>query len=78
MTDSVEIDQFQILEEKIDKLIEHVSILKKEKESLSEKVQIQDEKLVDLNHELDSLRSSRDMARQKVVSLLEKIEQIGF
>lgn len=71
-----EIDQFQLLEEKIDKLITTIKGLKTEKESLNEKLQIQEEKLTDLTREVDGLKSGRDKARQRIVSLLEKIEQI--
>ena len=71
-----EADQFQLLEEKIDKLITTIKALKTEKESLNEKLQIQDEKLTDLAREVEGLKSGRDKARQRIVSLLEKIEQI--
>lgn len=71
-----EIDQFQLLEQKIDKLITTIKSLKTEKESLNEKLQIQEEKLTDLTREVEGLKSGRDKARQRIVSLLEKIEQI--
>jgi septal ring factor EnvC (AmiA/AmiB activator) len=71
-----EIDQFQLLEQKIDKLITTIKGLKTEKESLNEKLQIQEEKLTDLTREVEGLKSGRDKARQRIVSLLEKIEQI--
>ena len=73
-----EIDQFQILEEKIDKLIESITALKREKESLAEKVQIQTEKLADLTDQLEGLKTARDRAKQRVVALLEKMEQIAI
>jgi len=72
------IDQFQLLEEKIDNLIEFITVLKREKESISEKTQIQEEKIADLNKQLESLKAGRDSARQRIVSLLEKIENIGI
>lgn len=71
-----EIDQFKLLEEKIDKLITTMKTLKAEKESLHEKCQIQDEKLTNLTREVEDLKLGRDKARQRIVSLLEKIEQI--
>jgi len=73
---SEETDQFQLLEEKIDKLITTIKGLKTEKESLNEKLQIQEEKLTDLTREVEGLKSGRDKARKRIVSLLEKIEQI--
>ena len=72
------IDQFQLLEEKIDNLIEFITVLKREKESIAEKTQIQEEKIADLNKQLESLKAGRDSARQRIVSLLEKIENIGI
>ena len=73
-----EIDQFKLLEEKFDALINFMANLKKEKEALTEKVQIQDEKIADLNSEVDNLKSARDKARQRIISLLERIEQLGI
>lgn len=72
-----EIDQFEILEEKIDKLIELISVLKREKESLAEEVQIQSEKMADLGEQVETLRSARDRAKQRIVALLEKMDQIA-
>jgi hypothetical protein len=40
-----EMDQFQVLEEKVDSLLKYIKSLKKENESLAEKTQIQEEKL---------------------------------
>jgi uncharacterized coiled-coil DUF342 family protein len=72
-----EMDQFQVLEEKIDELIELVGTLKQEKDSLAEKAQIQEERLSDLNRQLEGLRGAKDQARQRIVQLLEKIERVA-
>ncbi|MDY6971605.1 MAG: cell division protein ZapB [Thermodesulfobacteriota bacterium] len=71
-----DIDQFQMLEEKIDNFIELITALKREKESLAEKIQVQERQISDMVEQLEALRSAREMAREKIVSLLEKIEQI--
>ena len=71
-----EIDQFQVLEAKVDSLIKFTHSLKKEKESLVEKLHFQEEKIADLKSELETLKGSRDKAKQRVLSLLEKLEQI--
>jgi len=71
-----ESDQFQLLEEKIDKLIMTIKALKTEREALNEKLHIQEERLNDLIKEGDGLKSARDQARQRIVYLLEKIEQM--
>ena len=70
-----DIDQFQLLENKIDMLLEFVTALKNEKESLTEKIKMQEEKLAYLNVEIEDLKTARDKAKQKVISLLQKIEQ---
>jgi septal ring factor EnvC (AmiA/AmiB activator) len=70
-------DQFQILERKIDSLIEYVGSVKREKEELGEKIHIQEERIAALTGELERLRVNRDKAKQKVISLLERIEQLG-
>jgi FtsZ-binding cell division protein ZapB len=71
------VDQFQLLEDKVDYLIEMIKSLKREKESFAEKFQIQEEKLADLTKEVEGLKSGRDKAKQRILSLLEKMEQIA-
>ena len=78
MDTSGEIEQFQILEEKVDKLIQYIISLKREKEALAEKVQVQAEKLADLSDQLESSRSAKDGTKQRITALLEKIEQIDI
>ena len=74
----MEVDQFELLEEKIDRLIGSIQSLKRENEALNEKLQIQEEKLGDMNEQVENLRASRDNAKARIVSLLDKIEQIGL
>ncbi len=76
MSKTEEMDQFQVLEAKVDSIIKFANSLKKEKESLLEKVHIQEGKIADLISELETLKGSRDKAKQRVLSLLEKLEQI--
>lgn len=76
MLKTEETDQFQVLEAKVDSLIKFTHSLKKEKESLVEKLHFQEEKIADLKSELETLKGSRDKAKQRVLSLLEKLEQI--
>jgi len=78
MTDTEETDQFQVLEQKVDGLIQMVSQLKNEKASLAEKAREQEERLSELNEQLENLRSARDNAKQRVVALLQKIEDTGY
>jgi len=71
-----EIDQFQVLEEKVDSLIQMVTEVKRERESMLEKLHIQEEKIADLTSEVEALRGVRDKAKQRILSLLEKMEQL--
>jgi uncharacterized coiled-coil DUF342 family protein len=76
MSKTEEMDQFQVLEAKVDSLIKFANSLKKERESMLEKLHIQEGKIADLTSELENLKGSRDKAKQRVLSLLEKLEQI--
>jgi len=71
-----EIDQFDVLEQRIDSLIESMTFLKEENTTLAEKAQIQEEKLLDLGAQVEKLKDSRDKAKQRIIALLEKLEQI--
>jgi septal ring factor EnvC (AmiA/AmiB activator) len=71
-------DQFEILEAKVESLIRFADSMKKERESLLEKVQIQEEKMGNLNSELVNLKAARDKAKQRIVLLLEKLDQIDI
>ena len=72
-----EVDQFQLLEEKIDILIEKSMAYKNEKEALEKKLRIEEEKVSDLNSKIETLRSGRNDAKQKIMALLEKMEQVS-
>jgi phage shock protein A len=61
---SEEVDQFKILEDKI------------EKEALAEKSQTQEERLADLTDQLENSRTATDGVKQRIAGLLEKMEQI--
>jgi uncharacterized coiled-coil DUF342 family protein len=70
-----DMDQFQLLEEKVDSLIQYIATLKKENESLAEKLHIQEERLTNLTQEVEQLKAARGKVKQRVVTLLERIEQ---
>jgi hypothetical protein len=72
-----EIDQFQILEEKIESLIRYVASVRKEKEELAEKSRVQEGRIAALTSDVERLIKSRDKARERIVSLLEKLNLAG-
>jgi hypothetical protein len=76
MHETGETDQFQLLEEKVDSLIGLITELKNEKALLTEQVQVQAEKIADLSEQIQGLKTAREKAKQKIISMLEKIERI--
>jgi FtsZ-binding cell division protein ZapB len=72
------VDQFKILEDKIDKLIDYIAALKKEKEALADKNQSQEERLADLTDQLENSRTATDGVKQRIAALLEKMGQIDI
>ncbi|SPD74873.1 hypothetical protein PITCH_A360008 [uncultured Desulfobacterium sp.] len=77
MNETVEFDQFQLLEDKIDSLIMLISQLRKDNGALNEKIQAQDKQISDLAQEVEGLTTTRDKAKERVISLLEKIKQVA-
>jgi hypothetical protein len=71
-----ELDQFQLLEERVDSLIQFIEAFKKEKESSIERSRIQEKKIADLTGDIKLLKGARDRAKQMISSLLAKIEQL--
>jgi FtsZ-binding cell division protein ZapB len=78
MKQGEEIDNFDLLEEKVESLIKMVMSLKEEKESLVKKNQDLMEMRDNLNGEIEDLNRVKSEARNRVVSLLEKLEQIDI
>lgn len=72
-----EVNQFQLLEEKVDSLIEKTIALKAENAAFEEKLRVEEGKISDLNIQIEALRSGRNDAKQKIMSLLEKMEQVS-
>jgi FtsZ-binding cell division protein ZapB len=73
-----ELEQFALLEQKIELLISLVSSLKEEKINLEKKVQSQEEKISSLANEMGTLKADRDIVRKRIVTLLEKIEEFNL
>ena len=73
-----ELDQFQLLEERVDSLIRFIEAFKKEKETFIEKIRIQEDKIADLTREMALIKEARDKAKQRISSLLEKVEHLDL
>ncbi len=63
-------DYFLILEEKVESLIKYIHTLKKENNALSMKVE-------SISRELEQLSKARDNAKDRMIALLKKIDQLN-
>ena len=73
-----EINQFEVLEQKIQSLIELAKALKREKEGLSEKLKTQQQDLTNISKELEGLKLERGRSRQRMVTIMERIKLVGL
>ncbi|MFW6146972.1 MAG: cell division protein ZapB [Thermodesulfobacteriota bacterium] len=68
-----ELDQFDLLEERVDSLISLVNSLKQENASLDKQVREGGAKLRALENEIEGLRADRDAVRERIAALLKRI-----
>ena len=73
-----EVDHFNVLEAKIESLIRFIKSLKEENEVLREKNQNLEREFTSLSGTIESLEKAKSQARDRVVSLLEKIEGLDI
>jgi FtsZ-binding cell division protein ZapB len=73
-----EVDYFKVLEEKVGLLITQISSLKNEREKLREKVLQQQKTISDLSGEVEKIRGSRDKVKERIINILNKIEQMDI
>lgn len=78
MKQGEEIDHFKILEEKVESLINMIILLKEEKESLIKKNGNLMEMKDKLTGEVEDLNRAKSEARERIVSLLEKLEKMDI
>ncbi len=72
-----ELEQFGLLEQKIESLISFANSLKQEKINLEKRVQGQGEKIDSLTKQIEMLKADRDLVRKRIATLLEKIEEFN-
>jgi FtsZ-binding cell division protein ZapB len=73
-----EVDYFKVLEDKVGLLITQISSLKNEREKLREKVFQQQKTISDLSGEVEKIRGSRDKVKERIINILNKIEQMDI
>lgn len=71
-----ETDHFKLLEDKVGELIEKMQTMKKERDSFVKKIEEQDIKITQLTNELNELKETRNKAKDRIASILEKIENL--
>jgi chromosome segregation ATPase len=71
-----ELDKFDVLEEKITKLVEAYSTLQDEKTSLGEELAQKDLEIQKLKDKISHLSHEREIAREKVEGLLNRVERL--
>ena len=85
----MDLESFEILEQKIGKILQKVEILKEEKGELQERYNERQSRNAELTRELEEIREKRDtmkdnqrdkeqeaLIRTKITALLEKIESV--
>jgi len=70
-----ELNQFGLLEEKIESLISLVSTLNEEKADLEMNIHSQEKKLGSLTNDIETLEVDRDAIRTRIATLLEKMNE---
>ena len=70
-----EIEQFELLEQKVETLISALGSLNEQKMMLERKARTQEEELGTLRGEIDTLRADKDVVQKRIASLLEKIAE---
>ncbi len=73
-----ELNQFGLLEQRIESIVSLASCLKEEKVNLEGKLQSQEEKIDSLIDEIEMLKTDKGLIRKRIVSLLEKIEEYNL
>ena len=72
----IELDQFDLLEKKVDAIISLVISLKEDKLALERKIKAQEEKMDSMVDDIKNLQTKRELAQNRLVQLLEKMDKL--
>jgi septal ring factor EnvC (AmiA/AmiB activator) len=72
-----EIEQFDLLERKIESLISVVGTLTDQKTTLERKVKGQQTEVDSLRNEIETLRADRELVQKRIANLLDRIGEFG-
>ncbi len=72
-----EIEQFDLLEQKIESLISVIGTLTDQKTTLERKGKGQQTELDSVRNEIETLRTDRELIQKRIASLLDRITECG-
>ena len=72
-----EIEQFDLLERKVESLISAVGTLTEQRVALERKVKGQQAELDSLRNEIETLRTDRELVQKRIAKLLNRITEFG-
>jgi len=70
----VHLKNFELLIKRVEKLVEQYDKVRNEKERLASQVSVQDKQSLNTKKELEKTIKQRDMVRQRLTSLIDKID----
>ena len=70
-----DIEQFDLLEQKIESLISVVGTLTEQRIALERKVKGQQAELDSVRNEIETLKADRELAQKRIANLLDKIAE---
>jgi chromosome segregation ATPase len=73
-----EIEQFDLLEQKIESLISVVGTLTEQKNTLEQDLRGQKTEVDSLRKEIETLRAERELVQKRIANLLDRIGEFGI
>ncbi|NLD36151.1 MAG: cell division protein ZapB [Desulfatiglans sp.] len=73
---TIETDYFKLLEDKINDLINRIQEVKSEKDSFIKTINEQKNRIDILTDELTALRESKKQAKERITTIIEKIDKL--
>ena len=77
MESTSDTDYFKLLEDKIGELINKMQEFKNEKESFIKTIDDQKSQIDTLTNELKDLRESKNQAKERITTIIEKIDKLA-
>ncbi len=74
---TIETDYFKLLEDKINDLINRIQEIKAEKESFLKTINEQKNRIDILTDELNALRENKKQAKERITTIIEKIDKLA-